>query len=174
VLIIKLVSLIIIGAIAFQDFRLHAVYWIQFPILAGLLLFIRIFQMGNLSLWWQTATINIILISVQLLLVTAYFSWKKRRVVNLTDGFLHWGDIGFLLCITFYFSVASYMLYYIASLAVALLIWIAFKAISRTQTVNIPLAGLQAITLLLFLAADWGPHWIRLDDDTWFLNLISK
>jgi hypothetical protein len=174
VFLVQLLSAILLLLIFLQDLRERAVYWIWFPVLTAGLLLIRLHHMADSHAWWGMVALNVALIAVQLLFLTIYFSWRRKQLTNITRGLLGWGDLLFLLSITVYFSAANFMFFYIASLTISLVVWILLKALQLVQTEKIPLAGFQAILLLLFLAAEWWPHWIALDDDTWLLNLIRR
>ncbi|BAU54921.1 hypothetical protein MgSA37_03100 [Mucilaginibacter gotjawali] len=117
---------------------------------------------------------NCSFLALQLLLVSAYFSLKSRRWVNITTELLGWGDILLLLSIAFYLSVLNFLFYYLVSLAISLIVWLIWQVFSGKENRHIPLAGLQAMCLLVFLMSDW--YWLHFNvaDDTWLLNLMHK
>lgn len=154
--------------------RTRSVYWIVFPLLIISFVFLRYLQNSNFSSIWQPTLINIGFIVVQLILVSVYFSVKNRRFTNITLQYLGLGDILFLLSISFYLSVLNFLLFYIISLAIILTGWLAWQLIFKKKDKQIPLAGLQAIIFMLFLAGDWWVKLVDLTDDTWLLNLIGK
>jgi hypothetical protein len=87
---------------------------------------------------------------------------------------LGWADILFMLSIAFYFSVPWFMVFFVASMIVSLVVWIVWQSIAERKTKHIPLVGLQSVTLILFLSADWCFHLCNLTGDSWLLNLVSK
>ena len=92
----------------------------------------------------------------------------------ITTNLLGWGDILFLLSISFYLSVLNFLFFYIVSLVGALLIWVTWQAVSKEKNKQIPLAGLQALIFTVFLAGDWWFNSFTLTDDAWLLHLIIK
>jgi hypothetical protein len=157
-----------------QDVKSRAVYWVLFPILTIALAVAYFFQYNNLSGLWYSALINIGFLLLQLLLVSAYFSLRNRKVVNVTKGLIGWGDILFLLGISVYLSVLNFLFFYIISLIIVLIFWSIRQRLSVSKSKEIPLAGIQALLFFFFLLGDWWLKAFSVADDTWLLNLIAK
>ena len=160
--------------ISVQDLKSHSVYWLMFPILISLLLILQYKKYHDLSAIWQPSLINIGFLALQILLVSAYFSIKNKKVINITDQLLGLGDILFLFSVTIYLSVLNFLFFYILSLIIVLFSWTIWKLLSRKTEHAIPLAGLQALMLIALLSYDWWVKNLNLTDDTWLLNLITK
>jgi len=174
VLLLQILTLIILLLIFLQDTRDRSVYWFLFPLLAVTLIGIRLLKHLVLSEFEQSILINIGFIVLQLLILTIYFSIKSKKWINITNQLLGLGDILFLLSIAFYLSVLNFLFFYIVSLVVVLLLWIAWQAISAKKNKFIPLAGFQSLILILFLASDWWYRSFDLTNDNWLLHLINK
>jgi hypothetical protein len=116
--------------------------------------------------------INLAFILIQLSLLFVYFSAKARSWVNITTGYLGWGDILFLLLIAFYLSPANYLLFYIVSLIIVLICAIAVLIFQRTKEITIPLAGLQSLFFALVLIMDWEFPSINITNDDWLLTYL--
>ncbi|MDB5134663.1 MAG: hypothetical protein JWP37_1266 [Mucilaginibacter sp.] len=159
--------------IFFQDIRSRSVYWVLFPLLTGLLILIRIRHQGFFQ-FWQPALINLGFVIVQLFILTIYFSIKNKKWINVTSQLLGWGDILFLLSIAVYLSVLNFLFFYITSLVGILALWLTWQVVSAKKNKYIPLAGLQSLIFIVFLASDWWYRSFDLTDDTWLLNLITK
>jgi formate hydrogenlyase subunit 3/multisubunit Na+/H+ antiporter MnhD subunit len=156
-----------------QDMLGRSVYWFLFPLLTIPLIIIRM-QYQPLSQLWQSTMINIGFLSIQLLILTAYFSLKNKKWINVTRQLVGWGDILFLISIAFYLSVFNYLFFYIASLIAVLSSWLIFKRVFTKRNEHIPLAGLQGLIFAVFLAADWWYKPFGLTSDNWLLYLITK
>lgn len=135
--------------LAWEDFRyrmVHLWWYIILAIgLAGLVL-----MQGNYGEWLLTTVINLLFVLILLLILTIYFSVKERKLVNLFDRHLGWGDVLFFLVITPYFSLIQYILFTVASLIIALLLTpIIFRLQGKNR--HVPLAGIQAICLVVYL-----------------------
>jgi len=157
-----------------QDLKNRSVYWFLFPALFVLLIGISLLQHRSFTEILRPACINSLFLAIQFLLVSAYFSIKNRKWVNITAELLGWGDILLLLPIACYLSVLNFLFFYIGSLIISLITWIFWQIVSIKKDKQIPLAGFQAIIFGIFLTFDW--YWLHLNvtDDMWLLNLIHK
>jgi hypothetical protein len=169
-----MLTLFILLLIFLQDLASRSVYWFLFPLLAAMLFWLHFLQAASLAAIWQPCLINIAFLVLQLLLLTVYFSIKNKKLVNIGNGLLGLGDILFLLSITFYLSTLNFLLFYIMSLTCILLLWLITQLAFRKKNEQIPLAGLQAILFIVFLAGDRYWFHLHITDDTWLLNLIDK
>lgn len=159
--------------IFFQDVKSRSVYWIFFPVLAGLLLLLH-FESSDQSWTWRDILFNIGFFASQLGLVILYFSIRNKKLTIITAGLLGLGDVLFILCTAFYLSIFNFLLFYIASLTAVLLFWLIWQSAVSVKSRHIPLAGLQALLFAGFLLGGWWLKKWDLTDDTWVLNLISR
>ncbi|MFD2162280.1 hypothetical protein ACFSJU_07735 [Paradesertivirga mongoliensis] len=157
----------------YQDLRYRAVYWVLFPALLGLLVLLGIQERDILDLT-LSSTYNLAFLLLQLLVLFIYFSVKAGRFVNITSGYLGWGDVLFLLCIAFYLSPVNYLLFYILSLVLVLLGALLIYTFRHAQEIKIPLAGLQAILFASLLVTDWNLKILNITNDHWLLNYLSQ
>lgn len=173
-LLLKLVILIILLLIFAEDMRSRSVHWYLFPALALTLAALRYQQSGQPANELAVSIgITLTFITVQLLLVTVYFSIKQKRFINITSGLLGWGDILLLLSIAFYLPILNFMAFYIGSLVLVLVFWMAYLQISKSKQQNIPLAGLQALTFALLISYSWLQTGLILTDDEHLLQLLT-
>lgn len=173
-LFLKLCILLVLGVIFIQDFKSRSVYWFSFPVLSLLFLITRLEQHQLLSEIRQQVLVNTGFLLLQLFIISVYFSIKNKRLVNITGSLLGWGDILFLLSIAFFLSILNFLFFYIGSLILILLGWLAWQRFSKEKNEQIPLAGLQAIMLLCLLAIDWWWLPINITNDDWIIRLITK
>lgn len=166
-MLVKIAILALLMLVFAQDMRSRSVYWFLFPVLIVLFMMLTIPHAHA----WPPVLINIGFLLLQLLLVSAYFSVKQGRWVNITEELLGWGDILFLLSIAFYLSVLNYLFFYLSSLLSVLLFWLIF---SPKQDKHIPLAGLQALIFSFFLITAWWIRPVNVTSDDWLLQLIAR
>lgn len=164
---------LIIGLVLifYQDIRYRAVYWIAFPFLLSVLLILSVEQNTYSDLLFHSG-LNVAFLLVQFLFLTAYFSLKKRCWVNITSGYLGWGDILFLISVAFYLSPGNYLVFYISSLTIVLLVSLLKMAISKKENNKIPLAGLQALLFAMIVIADWMLESFAITNDAWILSYL--
>ncbi|MDO3645231.1 hypothetical protein [Mucilaginibacter sp. L3T2-6] len=160
-----------------QDLRFRAVYWFLFPALLLSFIVLNIFAGGqNLLLGVKTSVINIGFLSVQLIVLNLYFSFKMGGWKNVAVGLLGWGDILFLYTAAFALPAISFSFFYIASLVFALLCWVVYNLIcgGKNKNKNIPLAGLQALFLGVLLLINWWFIPLNILTDNWLIYYIGQ
>jgi drug/metabolite transporter (DMT)-like permease len=158
-LLLKMLTMMALLALFFQDLRSRSVHWLLLAVLTGLFFSVRCLRGEPVSNILQSTLMNLAFIVLQLLLVTLYFSLKSRAIINITSGLLGWGDILFLVSISFLLPVITFVIFYLASLVLVLLGWAIFLHFKRQKRekdgVTIPLAGLQALLLAIVLLHTW-------------------
>lgn len=161
--------LILLGAIAFEDFAHRAVTWWLFP-----LLFACLFIGSSHWVVWQERLLffsfNIGFLLLQLLLLTLYFSLKYRKLTNITTHLLGMGDVLFMLCVGTTFSLPNFIVFHVGSLLLSVLVALLFPVVRKK---GIPLAGLQSIVLGVVLLVSYGLE-INPFDDSWLVLLFSS
>lgn len=173
-LILKTLSVILLLAMLVDDVRHHKIWQWLFPMLAITLGMLTWVKQGYFDFY--RVFINVIVLAIMLGLLILWLSLKHRRLVNITNGLLCWGDILFLLCVAFYLPLYSYLIFYVASLIGTLLYGLIIQMIKHRQSdwrkQKIPLAGFQAGFLALILVVGWlHPAWDISNDDTVLLAL---
>jgi len=174
VLFLQLLVLGLLLSIFAQDIFSRSLYWICFPVLAALLFVIQLLSHESAAEVWVPGVINIGFLTIQLLVVSAYFSLKYKRWVNVTQELIGWGDVLFLLSISFYLSVLNFLFFYVGSLLLIVFGWFCWQLISGNRTKQIPLAGLQALLLAVLLVCSWWYKPINLNDDYWLMHFLIK
>jgi hypothetical protein len=174
VLILQLIIITLLLLIFTEDMQSRSVHWFFFPLLALALIAYRYLTLtASFSDLFKSVSLNLAFLVVQLAVVSAYFSIKHKRIIDITSGLLGWGDILFVTCIAFYLAVLPFILFYITSLIVVLSFWLVYQSISKKKNQAIPLAGLQAILFAVLLTTSFLKPEINLTSDDQLLKLIS-
>jgi len=138
---------LVLAGMVYQDFKYRGIYWWLFPLL--LVLFVL---EGYLNISFsdtvKAAAANVFFVLLQVLLLSGYISLKMGRLTNIFKGYLGLGDLLFLVSISFCFSFLNYVLFYLASLMLVILLTLLFR---KAKEQKIPLAGYQALLLILLL-----------------------
>jgi len=164
---LQVVMMICLAFICYQDLEYRAVYWWCFPVLAVLMFTLK-YKLSGLETTLNHAGYGITFFAFQLSILWAYFSIKNKEFVNLTNDYLGWGDILFLIAIAFYLSPGNYIVFYVASLIVVLLYTLIVMWLSnKDRNPHIPLAGLQAAILAILMLIDYTVPKFMLYDDSW-------
>jgi len=159
-----------LGGIAYQDFRSRSVYWFFYPMLAGGFIWLR--SLGRFSTFEVDLLINLVVIFVRLALLTIVLSLKGRQIIRVWKGVLGWGDILFFVTLAFYLSILNFIVFDISSLLITLLCWKVYKSFHKNVHDRIPLAGIQAVLLILLLIADWCWLHVNIGSDDWTLKYL--
>lgn len=163
---IKFAIVLILLGLLYQDLKYRAVYWIFYPVLLALMVLLALKSKGYELLIADTI-MNITFLSSQLIFLIIYISIKRRRLTNITNDYLGWGDVLFLFVLTFYPSPANYFAFYLSSL---ILILISSISTARQKPRTIPLAGLQAGLFAIVLVLDNNNNFLN---DNWIFNSIT-
>lgn len=153
--------------ITYQDFRERAVSVWLFPALGSLFLIKNLSEILY-SQYILNVFINIGFCLIQYGILTLYFSFKKKSIINLADNLLGWGDIVFVLVLCFAFPPLMFFIYYMLSLVIATLIGFYFKLQNKT----VPLAGIQALVLTLWIIIISFIFHLSLNNDDWLIDIL--
>ncbi len=153
--------------IAWQDHRARSVTWILFPLLAAGGLLLNSAGAPPLLLLLQNTGINVLFLMLQLALLQGWF-WLRGWKLSAAIG---WGDIVFLLAAAFFFSPVNFIGFYISSLLLIVVFWLVRTSIVSGDQKTIPLAGLQALCLLLLVIFSWSTSY-SLQNDGWLFKII--
>jgi hypothetical protein len=174
---LKLFILVILMTVFIQDLRFRAVYWFLFPVLLLSFVVLNMSAGGQgLQLIAKTSLINIGFLSVQLIGLNIYFSFKMGGWRNVAGGLLGWGDILLLYTVAFALPVISFIFFYVASLIFALVCWAVYNMFcsDEKKSKNIPLAGLQAFFLAVVLSINWWLLPMNILNDDWLIYYIRQ
>ena len=134
---------------ALEDFKWRMVHLIWYILLSVGLAGMSVTTLGIVDMLQMTAW-NIGFVLLLLFVLTLYISVKERKLVLPFDSYLGWGDVLFFICIALYLDLGTYILFMIGSLIVALILT-PFIYRWQGKEKHVPLAGIQAICLLLYL-----------------------
>jgi hypothetical protein len=158
-IIIKIILLILLGVIFYQDYKERLVYWFLFPLVAlcsGFLFYNNTLP----ELFVASVVLNLMFVSVLLLVVFMYS--KLILKVRLKDVF-GLGDMLLFLSIIFSFSTVSFLVILVFALFFSLVIHLLLKKHSALKTV--PLAGY----LSLFFGLSYLTFWMGLTESLYVL-----
>jgi hypothetical protein len=115
--------------------------------------------------------INVCFISVQVLLLHIYFFIRYREMRRVIDENIGLGDILFLISICFLLSPLNFIVFHCCSLMLSLVIFQIWNLLRRGHVgrIGYPLAGIQAIFLLVFMGYN-VLEGNSISDDIWVLN----
>jgi uncharacterized paraquat-inducible protein A len=170
---LNVISLILLGILTYQDFKNREVSVILMLMLF-VLFCIGAFKAGD-SLRSITVPffVNATFIAVQLLGVATYFSIKHKKIMPLFDTYIGLGDVVFFCVCCMAFSTANFILFYLASLLIALASTLIYKKLKQIETIDIPLVGYMSIALLCCIVYKMINRSFGFYDDSFFLNMLN-
>ncbi len=142
--------IIILFVIVYQDFRFLSISWWTIPALIILATYSGVMQIGAKQLVITTA-INLGFVLLQVIVLTLYFSIKKKHLVKITQQYLGIGDILFFIFLTICFEPLHFVLFFVMSLLVVIIVFFLLKSIQVYKKQHIPLAGAMGFLYVLFL-----------------------
>jgi hypothetical protein len=170
---IGLAVLPLLGYIAWQDFKYRAVYaWLFIVLLISFAV-----AKGYSTTWtlmWQDLGFNLAFLGLQLILLTIYFSVKSHKWVNIFRALFGLGDLFFLISISAYFSTYNYIAYYLLSLIFVLLLTLILRLFRQPKNASIPLAGEQALLLMICMLIAYFVPDLNLVSDQWLVYYLTN
>lgn len=150
-LIFKMILLIILGVIVYEDITSRMVHWILFP-LATFFLGYSFFEQSNPIFFLTTVGMNILLVSGIMLILFLYAKLiMKKPFLNTSFGL---GDLLFFYAISVAFPTVTFIVLFVFALIFSLCLHLVRKR--KDIEPSVPLAGYMA----LFFAMILGIHMI--------------
>ena len=147
---IEVVLVPILGFIFYQDIKSRKVnVWV-------------ICALFLLSLWhgWNSLALhdftlrlllNNLFILFQLIILYGYLIIRYRKLKLHLLQFLGLGDILFWIAITPLFAFPEFLIFFVISILLSLVIFIGYRVVSKDNKILIPLAGFQSLVLIFFI-----------------------
>jgi hypothetical protein len=147
--IIKLLLIIVLIAICYQDFKERQVYLVLL-ILSGISMgFLYLSSSDPIIFFWNIA-MNISVIFIIYSILFFYSLWRFKKHLSQMFGS---GDLLFFIILAIGFSTATFLVLFSLSLIFSLAI---YKTIKSNLTIKtVPLAGLQALFISLIYTFNW-------------------
>ncbi|MEO9511827.1 MAG: hypothetical protein ABJN84_04270 [Flavobacteriaceae bacterium] len=140
---LKVVLMVCLGGISYQDFKERKVFWFLFPLamlLFGLLLFLH--TNGSKTFIYYSVT-NTLLVTAMVAILFVYTRFVlKKAFLNHSLGL---GDILFFYALGVGFPTITFVVLFVGSIVFSLLVFLMSKKKLALSTV--PLAGLMAFFL---------------------------
>jgi len=145
-MIISLIQISLLCFICYQDFRYRSVSALHFCFLIIISLIQGVIN-NHPGAFFLFLGINVTFLFFLISAVTIYFSLKNRKIINILDTYLGWGDVIFFISLCFMFSPVNFIIFFTTSLMISLVISGIIK-LFRSKYQHIPLAGIMASLLI--------------------------
>lgn len=169
---ISIPCVLILGIIAFQDFKERAIYWFWLPILFLLFGFYSYTVNGlrhTVIFFIANSAYAVFILLAGILLISFR---RKIHFTKLINTYIGAGDILFLIAIVPFFSLFNYAVFFICSMFLAILSHGIYSSINSRASEKNPLAGIAALALAACIVYK---HVNAIDfyDDSVILNLLA-
>jgi hypothetical protein len=164
---------ILMGLIVYSDFRSRSVWLILFPF-AFVILFFRSFLLISLELLLYNSLINLGFVLLQLFMLSIYFSLKNHKPTNIINKYIGLADILLLIACCFCFSPLNFMMFLFFNLIICLVISVIFYFNKKKTSIQLPLAGVLALSLGGLIILSYFNNATNLFNDGIWINLITK
>lgn len=146
ILILLSINLLVL---AWQDFkgRFVNIYWLG---ISAVLLIIYSLTSNQWKIALTYTIINELILTIQIIVVWAYFSLKQMKIVALCRDYLGLGDILFMLILGIGFHPVYFVIFLLISCLIALLVYGSLFYLQK-KTITIPLAGILAMGYAIVL-----------------------
>lgn len=151
---IKLTVVACLLLIIYQDLRINAISWWPLPIIFFLSIHLALMKL-KFSELLHYSIINFSFIVFQILILTVYFSIKKRKLTNIIDTYIGLGDILFFIILCISFSTINFILFFTFSTLIALIISVSIQKTRTKPFRKIPLVGLMGLIYLPLQVIAW-------------------
>lgn len=170
----SITSVLLICALAWQDFKSRSITAWLLPA-AGLLLVIAELFHTDMNAIWLHAGINLVLLMLQFLLLSAWISIRSRKLTNIVDSHIGLGDCLFLICMAPVLSPLNFCLLLTGGTFLSLLVHLMIRLVNPDSDSKIPLAGyLGVVVLTFFLLNLCGIVQVRLSDGEWLNSYLMN
>ena len=95
--------------------------------------------------------LNNLFILFQLIILYGYLIIRYQKLKLHLLQFLGLGDILFWIAITPLFAFPEFLIFFVISILLSLVIFIGYRVISKDNKILIPLAGFQSLVLIFFI-----------------------
>jgi Flp pilus assembly protein protease CpaA len=150
--VLNILLLLILGVLAFQDFKQRAVSWI-FLVVLFVLIVTKALLVLPLAVLGGYFAINAMILSLQFIGLIFYFKMKGYSFSDFWKQVMGAGDFLFLLCLCGAFAPFNFIVFILAGLAFTILGYIAMFVFRVRNAKAIPFAGLLAIFAILLVAS---------------------
>ena len=102
------------------------------------------------DLTWRLLHNNLFIL-FQLIILYGYLIIRYQKIKLPLLQFLGLGDILFWIAITPLFAFPEFLVFFIISILLSLVIFIGYRVVNKDNKILIPLAGFQSLVLIFFI-----------------------
>ncbi|MBS1580907.1 MAG: hypothetical protein JST66_01780 [Bacteroidetes bacterium] len=154
---IKILTVLLLGVIAWEDLRHRAIHWSLLP---GLFLCLAVpaFLGRPRGAWYADTGFNLAFLAVQFTVAVGLVMLRHRRWENPVDRWVGLGDLLFLAVLATGLSRWSFLVFYLSGLVLCIPAYLLLVRWAPRTVRSVPLAGFLAIYLGIWMLAHLSGH----------------
>jgi hypothetical protein len=152
-LVLNAFIILLLGLILYQDIKSRTIH---FSLLIALTALFILYGLLNLPfvIYFKRCAFNLIFLSIQIILLTAYYYLKGKSFGSIINVMIGTGDIVLLIALVFAFSKINFVVFYLTGMIFSLLLWLLISFFSSQKKRLVPLAGLLSLYMILIVLGD--------------------
>lgn len=147
---IHIIVILSLVSIVWQDFKERHVFLGLF-VISGISIGTLHYKEAYYQQFFLTTIINLVIICAIVFILFIYSKVMLKKTFKSTFGL---GDFLFFIVLSIGFPTATFLVLFSFSLLFSLLLYVMFK--KRLMHKTVPLAGLQALFLIIIFMTNWG------------------
>lgn len=149
----RIITLLVLGTIAWEDLRERSIHWWLLPLLA---LAMVVPAWIELPFWELSAQVgfNLLFLALQLGGLLLFVLLRNRRWVDPVNRYIGSGDLFFFLVLALGLSKANFVLFYLSGLALCIPAYLLLVRLWPATERTVPTAGFLALYLMLWSVVD--------------------
>lgn len=168
----NILSMLLIGAMSWQDFRTRSITAWLLPAI-GLCFLLGEISVLSIDQLLENAKVNYVLLVLQFGVLWLWLCLRSRVFVNIINTHIGLGDVLLLFCLAPAFSPINFILFYTVGAVVAMIAHLIVRRRHNDTENKIALAGMLGLPLLLMcLIRLIEPTLIVLTSDDWIYVLF--
>jgi hypothetical protein len=152
-----IMSLFLLGTIAWEDLRERSIHWWLLPSLAICMVAPALHTLPGYEFMRQVA-FNLAFLGLQWAAILLFLMARHRAWVDPMDRYIGSGDLLFFVVLALGLSRANFVLFYLSGLALCIPAYAVLVRWKPSTPRTVPTAGFLALYLLLWSALDLVGH----------------
>ncbi|MBR9855989.1 MAG: hypothetical protein GYB37_15715, partial [Algicola sp.] len=131
--ILEITLFTVLAVVVYQDIKMRLIHSVLPVLIFGLAIILN-----RNKLVYEEWLQSILFLVFNLVVVSLYFSLKKRTLINPLNSLIGWGDILFLIALVPLFTFRAYLIYFIMGMIFSLCLFLIMRRIYTTYN-TVPL-----------------------------------
>jgi hypothetical protein len=170
----NITAIAVLMCMMIQDFRSRSISAYLLPAIIVCMLIPPFSTAEYNNLLFPNFTCNIILLTVQFILLWLFVSLKNKQWTQIINTQIGLGDILLLVCLTPFFSPLNFFVLFVLAIVFSLIVTLLVRSVRGAKSDFIPFAGLLAVPLIILCALRiFFPVYVSFSSDDWLQLVLN-